>query len=167
MASSVHNYDNEDNDDNDNDSKWLETSLGAFMQKQSLKYTSTCFICNKRGRKSANCPDKKKKGRSEKASAVTETSAKNPWSNCGCCSIAGHAEHICWKKYKHKAPCKSSTEASRVFLDEELILCNIKVDDTFYLTEDVENACYSIPTNDDGQLEDFESWMGLPDLLKA
>ncbi len=53
-----HSNNNEDNDDNCNDSKWLEILLGADKQKWSSNYMNCCN-CNKRGHKSANCPDKK------------------------------------------------------------------------------------------------------------
>jgi hypothetical protein len=161
-----HNNDNEDKDDNDNDSKWLETLLDAVKQKQSSNYKK-CFDCNKKGHKSTHCPDTKTKGGSEKADAVADTSVNKLRSKCSHCGMNNHAECKCWNKYLHKTPRKSSKEASGMFLEEELIVCKKEVNDTYYVTKNVENAYYCVPTLDHGQLEDLESWMGLADLLMA
>jgi hypothetical protein len=77
-----------------------------------------------------HCPDKKKKGGSEKTGVAAETSVNNSRSKCSHCGMNNHAERCCWKKYPHKALSKSSTEASRAFLEEELLVCNIKVHDS-------------------------------------
>ncbi len=108
------------------------------------------------------CPDKKKKGGSEKTSTAAETSVKKTRSKCSHCSRTNHSESNCWNKYPHKAPRKSSTDASGAFLKEEVLVCNIKVDDTYYVTANVENAYYCVPITEDRQWEEgFESWMGL------
>jgi hypothetical protein len=104
---------------------------------------------------------KKKKGGSEKANAAAETRVNKTKSKCSHCSRNGHNESSCWKKYLHKAPSKSSTEASGSFLDEELLVCNIEVNDTYYVTENSENAYYCVPITEGRQQEDLASWMGL------
>jgi hypothetical protein len=55
----------------------------------------------------------------------------------------------CWKKYPHKPASKSSMEASGTFLEEELLGCNIKVDDIYYITENTKNAYYCVPITED------------------
>jgi hypothetical protein len=108
-----HNNDNKEEDDDDDDSKWLETLLGAVKQKQSSGYQK-CFHCNKRGHRSLHCCDKKKKGRSEKAGAVAETSIKKTRPKCSHCggtitlrATAGRNTHtrpqarVQWKLQEH------------------------------------------------------------------
>ncbi len=56
-------------------------------------------------------------------------------------------------------------KSSGVFLEEELLVDKIKVDDTYYITENVENAYYCVPITENGQWEDLESWMGLIESL--
>jgi hypothetical protein len=92
---------------------------------------------------------KERKGGSEKAGAAAETRVNKMRSKCSHCGKPGYAKSSCWKKYRHKAPSKSSTEASGVFLDEELLVCTIDVDDTYYVTENVENAYYCVPIVED------------------
>jgi hypothetical protein len=48
-----------------------------------------------------------------------------------------------------------------VLLDEELIVCNNDVDDTYYVAENVENSYYCVSILEDGQLDDLASWMGM------
>jgi hypothetical protein len=110
-----HNDDNKEDDANEDDSKWLETLLGAVKQKQSSGY-QICFNCNKRGHKLLHSPDKIKKGGPEKASAATGTSIKKTRTKCSHRGRTNHSEINCWKKYPHKTPRKSSMEASGVFL---------------------------------------------------
>ncbi len=75
------NDDEKEDRDDDDDSKQLEASLGAVKQKQgSIK--KRCFHCNKKGHKSSSCCFKKKKGRSEKASAAAETRPNKTKSKC-------------------------------------------------------------------------------------
>ncbi len=40
-------------------------------------------------------------------------------------------------------------------------MCNLNVNDTYYVTEDVKNAYYCVPILEDGQRDDLASWMGL------
>ncbi len=40
-------------------------------------------------------------------------------------------------------------------------MCNIDVDDTYYVTENVENAYYCFPIIEDRQWDDLASWMGM------
>jgi hypothetical protein len=68
---------------------------------------------------------RRKKGQSEKASAAADASVKETKSMCSHCGKPGHKEEDCWKKHPHKAPARSSTEASGIFLDKELLVCNI------------------------------------------
>jgi hypothetical protein len=60
------------------------------------------------------CPNKKKKGRTEKAGAATDASVKRTKSKCNHCGKSGHKEEDYWKKHPHKAPPRHSTEASSV-----------------------------------------------------
>jgi hypothetical protein len=120
-----------------------------------------CFNCGKIGHRSAKLPHKKKKGRSEKAGAAADASAKKTKSKCSYCGKPGHKEEDCWKKHPHKAPSKSSTEALGTFLDEEILLCNIAKDEMPYITQDVEAAYHCVPIIEDGQRDDLDSWMGL------
>jgi hypothetical protein len=128
-----HNNDGKEDNDKDNDSEKLETLLGAVNQKQNT-INKKCFHCNRKGHRSLLCCYKKKKCGSDKASAAAETRANKMRSKCSHCGRTSHNESSCWKKYPHKAPSKSSTEASEAFLEEELIGCNIEVDDTYYIT---------------------------------
>jgi hypothetical protein len=131
--------DKEEEDDDDNDSKQLETLLGTVKQKQgSIK--KRCLHCNKKGDRSSRCCFKKKKGRSEKAGAAAETRVNKPRFKFSHCGKPGHAKSSCWKKYPHKTQSKSSTGASGVSLNKELLVCNINVNDLNYITENVENA---------------------------
>jgi hypothetical protein len=82
-----------------------------------------CYECGKTGHRSAKCPNKKKKGQMEKAGAATDASDKRIKSKCSYCGKPGHKEENCWKKHPHKAPSRRSTEASGMFLDEELLMC--------------------------------------------
>ncbi len=38
-------------------------------------------------------------------------------------------------------------------------MCNIEVDDTYCITENVEDGYYCFPITEDGQWEDLASWM--------
>jgi hypothetical protein len=67
-----HNEDDNEDDDNDNDNERLETSLGAVKHTQNSIHKKKCFHCGKKGHRLSLCTDKKKKGRSEKASTTTE-----------------------------------------------------------------------------------------------
>jgi hypothetical protein len=96
-----------------------------------------------------HCCFKKKKGGLEKASAAGETRVNKTSFKCSHCRKPGHAESNCWKKYPHKAPSNSSTEASGVFLNKELLVCNINVDGTYYIAENIENAYYCVPIAED------------------
>jgi hypothetical protein len=102
--------------------------------------------------------------RSEKASTATDASIKKKRPKCSHCGHPGHTENDCWKKHPHKAPIKSSLEVFGVFLDEELLVCNIAVDDATYIMQDVETAYYCIPIIKDGQWEDLKHRM---DLIKS
>jgi hypothetical protein len=86
---------------------------------------------------------------------------------CSHCGIQGHKESNCWNKYFHKAPSKGSAEASRTFLDKELLVCNIIVDDTCFIAENVEDAYYCDPIVNNRQWMNLESQMGLEDLFIA
>jgi hypothetical protein len=52
-------------------------------------------------------------------------------------------------------------EASGAFLEEELLVCIIKVDNTFYGRESIENTYYCVPITEDGLWEDLTSQMDL------
>jgi hypothetical protein len=52
-------------------------------------------------------------------------------------------------------------------MEEELLECNVKVDDTYYVTENVKNAYYFVPITEDGQWEDLASWMGLVESIMS
>jgi hypothetical protein len=132
----------------------LETMLGAVKQKQST-VEKRCFHCNRKGHRSLQCHFKKKKGRSEKAGATTETRVNNTKTKCSHCSKPGHVESSCWKKYPHKVPSKSSTKASGVFLNKELHVCNININETYCITENIENTHYCIPIIKDRQWVDL------------
>jgi hypothetical protein len=58
-------------------------------------------------------------------------------------------------------------EASGAFLVKELILCNINFNDTYYITENIEDAYYCVPTIDNGQWNDLDSQIDLAELLIA
>jgi hypothetical protein len=77
----------------------------------------------------------------------------------------GCDENSCWKKYPHKPPSKSSTEDSGLLLDEELLVCNINVDYTYYVTENIENTYYCVRITEDGQLDDLASRIGIVESL--
>jgi hypothetical protein len=156
-----HDYDNEDDNDVDNDRVGLETSLGTVKDRRSLVGKQKCFDCGKTGHRSSKCLKKKKKGRSEKADAVTDASIKKTKSKCSNCGKPGHKEEDCWKKHPHKAPSRSSTEASGMFLDEELLVCNIAQDKMPYIVQDVGAAYYCVSIIEDGQSDDLDSQMGL------
>jgi hypothetical protein len=141
-----HNDDKEEDNNDENDSKQLEASLGAVKQKHSTN-KKRCFHCNRKGHRSLHCCFKKKKDRSKKAGAVAVTRVHKRKTKCSHCGRLGHV-HVkssCWKKYPHKTPSKSSTETSGVFLNKELLVCNINVNYTYYVTENVENVYYCIP----------------------
>jgi hypothetical protein len=55
----------------------------------------------------------------------------------------------------------SFTEALGMFLDEELLVCNIAQDEMPYVTRDIEAAYYCVPFIEDGWWDDLDSWMGL------
>jgi hypothetical protein len=146
-----HNNDNKEDDDNDNNSKQHSWRCCWVQQKQISGYQKCCH-CYKRGCRSFLCCYKKKKGGSEKASAAAESSIKKSRSKCSHCSRTSHSESNCWKKYPHKAPSKSSTKASGAFLEKELLMCSIKVNDTYYVsTENVKNTYYCVPITEDGK----------------
>jgi hypothetical protein len=128
----------------------LEISLGTVKDKQRLVGKQKCFNCGKTGHRSEKCPNKKKKGQSEKAGAETDSSIKKTKSRCSHCSKPDHKEEDCWKKHPHKAPSRSSTEALGRFLDEELLVCNIAQDEMPYVTQDIEAAYYCVPIVEDG-----------------
>jgi hypothetical protein len=155
-----HNDDEEEDNDNDNDSKQLERLLGTVKQKQGT-IKKRCFHCNKKGHRSLHCYFKKKKSGSEKSCAAAVTSVNKTKTKCSHCRKPGHVKSSYWKKYPHKAPSKCSTEASGVFLNNKLHVCNIDVDDTYYVTENVENIYYCTLIVEDGQLDDLASWMGM------
>ncbi len=117
-----HNNDNKEDNGVNNDSMGLETSLGTVNDKQSLVRKQKCFNCGKIGHRSAKCPHKKKKGPSEKAGTAADASIKKTKPKCSHCGKPGHKEEDCWKKHPHKAPSRSSMEASETFLDEELLV---------------------------------------------
>ncbi len=50
---------------------------------------------------------------------------------------------------------------SGMFLDEELLMCHNAQDETPYVTQDVEEAYYCVPTIEDGQWDDLSNRMGL------
>jgi hypothetical protein len=104
---------------------------------------------------------KKNQGGLEKASPVAETRVNKTRSKCSHCGKPGHVQSSCSKKYSHKASSKSSTEAPGVFLDEELLVCNININDTYYVPENLENTYYYVPITEDGQWDDLASQMGL------
>jgi hypothetical protein len=72
------NNDNEEDNDVDRNSVGLETSLGTVKDKQSLVGKQRCYECGKTGHRSAKYPNKKKKGQTEKACTVTDTSVREP-----------------------------------------------------------------------------------------
>ncbi len=86
---------------------------------------------------------------------------KKTKSKCSHCGKPCHKEEDCWKKHPHKAPARSSTEALGMFLDEELLVCNIAQEEVPYAMQDVEAAYYCVPIIEDGQLDDLDSRMGL------
>jgi hypothetical protein len=155
-----HNDDDEEDDDVNNDSVGLETSLGTVKDKQSLVGRQKCFNCGKTGHRAAKCPNKKKKGQSEKAGAATDASIKKTRSKCSHCGKPGHKEDNFWKKHLHKASLRSSTEALGTFLDGELLVCNIAQDKMPYVTVDIGAAYYCVPIMEDKQLDDLDSRMG-------
>jgi hypothetical protein len=144
--------DNDNKEDNDinNDSVGLETSLGTVKDRQSLAWKQKCFNCGKTQHRSAKCPNKIKKGRSEKAGTATDASVRKTRSKCSHCDKPGHKEEDCWKKHPHTAPSRSSTEALETFLDEELLVCNIAQDKMPYVTLDAEAAYCCVPIIEDG-----------------
>jgi hypothetical protein len=121
-----HDKDDEEVNDIDNDSVGLETSLGTVKDKQSLVGKQICYECSKTGHRSAKCPNKKKKGQTEKAGTVTDGSVRKTKSKCSHCGRSqgrGLLEEI-----PAQAPPRRSTEASGTFLDEELLVCHIAQD---------------------------------------
>jgi hypothetical protein len=86
----------------------------------------------------------------EKAGAATDARMKRSKSKCSHCCKPGHREEDCWKKHPHKAPSKHSTEASGMFLVEELLVCHIAQDEMLYITQGIEEAYYCVPIIDDG-----------------
>jgi hypothetical protein len=111
-------------------------------KKQSSGYQKW-FNCSKRSHL------KKKKGKSEKASAAAGTSIEKTRTKCSHCGRTNHSESNCWKKYPHKAPRKSSMEASEAFLEEELLVCKIEAYNTYIITENIEDAYYYVPITDE------------------
>jgi hypothetical protein len=111
---------------------WVQSSRSEALATRNAS-TAT-------GHRSSLCCYKKKKGGSEKASAAAETSGKKTRSKCSHCSGTSHCESNCWKKSLHKAPSKSCTESSGAVLEEELLVCNTEVNDTNYVTENIENT---------------------------
>ncbi len=97
----------------------------------------------------------------EKAGATADASVKKTKSKCSHCGKPGPKEEDCWKKHPHKAPARSSTEASGTFLDKELLVCNVAQDEVPYATQDVEAAYYCFPIKKDRPWDDLDSWMGL------
>ncbi len=69
-----HDKDNEEVNHVNNNSVGLETLLGTVKDKQSSVGKQRCYKCRKTGHRSAKCHNKKKKGRTEKAGAVTDAS---------------------------------------------------------------------------------------------
>jgi hypothetical protein len=156
-----HNEEDEEvNDVNDN-SLGLETSLGTVKDKQRLVGKQRCYEYGETGHRSVKCPNKKKKGQTEKAGAVTDASVKKTKSKCSHCSKPDHKEDDCWKKYLHKAPPRCSTKASGMFQDDELLVCHIAQDKMPYVMHGAEEAYYCVPTIGDGQWDDLNNWMGL------
>ncbi len=139
----------------------LETSLGTVKDKQSLIRKLRCYECGKTGHRSAKCPNKIKKGQTEKAGTGTGASIKRTKSKCSHCGKPGHKEEDFWKKHPHKAPSRHSMEASGTFLDEELLVCHIAQDKMPCVTQDIEEAYYCVPTIEDGRWDDLNNWMGL------
>jgi hypothetical protein len=74
-------------------------------------------------------------------------------------------ENDSWKKHLHKASSKSSLETSEIFFNEELIVCNIAVEDATYVMQDIETTDYCSPVMEDGQLDDLNSKMDLIESL--
>ncbi len=161
-----HNDDKEEDDDNDDDSEQLEKLLDAVMQKQNT-IKKKGFNCNRKDHGSLQYCYKKKKGRSEKAGVVNETRVNKTKANCCHYRETGHGVSSCWKKYPHKAPSMSSTEASGVFLNKELLVCNINVNGTYCITENVENAYYCIPIKEDRQWDELSDWLELQEQAKT
>jgi hypothetical protein len=64
------------------------------------------------GHRSAKCPHKKQKERLEKAGTAADANVKKTKSKCSYCGKPGKKEEDCWKKHPHKAPSRSSTEAT-------------------------------------------------------
>ncbi len=160
-----HNNDNEEDNDVNNNSMGLETLLGTVKDKQSSIGKQRCYECGKTGHMSAKCPNKKKKGQTEKAGAATDASVKRTKSKCSHCGKPGHKEEDCWKKHPHKATPRRSTEASETFLDEELLVCHIAQDKMPYVMQGVEEAYYCVSTIEDGRWDDLNNWMGLVDSI--
>jgi hypothetical protein len=75
-----------------------------------------------------------------KGQCCTETRVNQTKAKCSHWGKTGHIKSSCWKKYLHKVPSKSSIEASGVFLNKELLVCNINVNDTYCITENIESA---------------------------
>jgi hypothetical protein len=48
-----------------------------------------------------------------------------------------------------------------MFLDEELLVCNIAQDKMPYVMQDIEEAYYCVPITEEGQLDDLDSQIGL------
>jgi hypothetical protein len=136
--------DGKEDEDVNNDSVGLETSLGTVRDKQSLDGKQKCFNCGKIWHRSAKCSSKKKKGRSEKAGAAADASIKKTRSKCSQCSKPGQKEEPCWKKHPHKSPSRRSTEALGMFLDKELLVCNIAKEKMLYVTLDAVAAYYCV-----------------------
>ncbi len=145
-----HDDDNEEDNDIDNNSPGLEPSLGTVKDKQSLVGKQKCYECGKTGHRSAKCPNKRKKGQTEKAGAATDASVKRTKSKCSHCSKPGHKEEDCWKKHPHKAPSRHFTEASGTFLDEQLLVCHIAQNKMPYVMQGIEEAYYCVPIIEDG-----------------
>jgi hypothetical protein len=156
-----HNDDNEEDNDINNNSVGLETSLGTVKDKRSSFGKQKYYECGKTGHRSAKCPNKKKKGWTEKAGAATDASIKRTKSKCSHYGKTGHKEEDWWKKHPHKVPSRWSTEASGTFLDEELLMCHIAQDKIPYVTQGIEEAYYCVPITEDWRWDDLINRMGL------
>jgi hypothetical protein len=86
----------------------------------------------------------------EKAGAAADASVKKTKSKCSHCGKPGHKEEDCWKKHPHRALSRSPMEASGMFLDEELLVCNIAQDKVPSTTQGVEAAYYCVPIIENG-----------------
>jgi hypothetical protein len=86
----------------------------------------------------------------EKAGAATEASINGTKSKCSHYGKPGHKEEDCWKKHPHKALPRHSTEASGMFLEEELLVCHNAQDKMPYVMPDIEEAYFCVLIIEDG-----------------